>query len=328
MVPGFVSISCSLAAIADLSAPATCWAVGGVVEAWEYWTWWSCFLPPFLYIGPTCFRDRFPFPSRKNRRPYLQSSNMLASNEPPTNLLFDYPGADFIIRSNDTHHFRVPKCYIVNSSPALAELIGKALIPADVADVEPSSLPVVQLPESGAILHSLLTFVFPVTPIIPSTTETTMELLSVAQKYQMSTVLAHIRSIVARESQLSALPETSFYTYALAQKYGLRQEALQAAQIAILNYPMTIEDLDDRLDVVPGASLYELWKYHESVRAILASDLKEFRASGARGTLTGLRCGGFSSSTLISNIPAGLMITSSPSQELLTSSIPLNSTLP
>jgi hypothetical protein len=41
---------------------------------------------------------------------------------------------------------------------------------------------------------------------------------------------------------------------------------------------MTIEDFDNKLDIMPGASLYELWKYHERVRAILASDLTEFRS--------------------------------------------------
>ena len=231
---------------------------------------------------------------------------MFALDKPTTNLLFDYPGADLILRSKDSHHFRVPKCYIVNSSLVLTELIRKALVPPDAAHAEPSSLPVVQLPEGGTILHSLLTFVFPVTPIIPSTTEATIELLFVAQKYQMSSVLAHIRSTIARDSPIPNRPENSLYTYALAQQYGLRQEALQAAQMAISNYPMTIEDLDDKLDVVPGASLYELWKYHERVRAILASDLKEFRESSAGGTLTSLRCGGFSSSTLIPSIPRWL----------------------
>ena len=228
---------------------------------------------------------------------------MLKLDKSSTTLLFDFPGVDLILRSNDSCQFRVLKCYIVNSSPVLAELIQKALPPPNVARVEPSSLPVIRLPESGAILHSLLTFVFPVTPIIPSTTEGTMELLSVAQKYHMDSTLTNIRSIIARESPLSARPETSFYIYALAQQYGLRQEVLQAARITISNYPITIENLDDKLDIFQGSSLYELWKYHERVRAILASDLKEFRASGARGALTGLRCGRFSSPPLISDIP-------------------------
>jgi hypothetical protein len=41
-----------------------------------------------------------------------------------------------------------------------------------------------------------------------------------------------------------------------------------------------------------GTSLHELWKYYEGVRAILASDLTEFRESTASGKqeaiLTGL----------------------------------------
>jgi hypothetical protein len=53
----------------------------------------------------------------------------------------------------------------------------------------------------------------------------------------------------------------ALHIYALAQKYGLRLEALQTAR-TILNYPMTIEDFDDKLDIISGASLYELWKYH------------------------------------------------------------------
>jgi len=47
--------------------------------------------------------------------------------------------------------------------------------------------------------HNLLTFLFPVTPLVPSTAENAMELLSVAQKYQMGSVLAHIRLSIARQ---------------------------------------------------------------------------------------------------------------------------------
>ena len=61
---------------------------------------------------------------------------------------------------------------------------------------------------------------------------------------------------------------------------------------------MTIEGFDNKLDIMPGASLYELWRYHERVRAILASDLAEFRESGARGTMTGLPCTELSSSQI------------------------------
>jgi len=213
---------------------------------------------------------------------------MLTSNEPLPNLLFEYRGADLILRSHDSHHFRVAKVYILNSSPVLEQLIQKALDPPDNARGE-SSLPVVQLPEGGATLHSLLTFVFPVTPLVPSTTEKVMELLSVAQKYQMVSVQAHIRLIIAQQNPLPTDRDTALCIYSLAQKYGLHREALQAAR-TISEYPINIEDLEDKLDMMPGASLYELWKYYQKVRAILASEFERFRKSGAHGTLTGLNC--------------------------------------
>jgi len=218
---------------------------------------------------------------------------MLTSDKPLGNFLFEYRGADLILRSHDSHHFQVPKVYIINSSPVLEELIQRAL---DDPNDTHGSLLIVQLPESGAILHNLLTFIFPVTPLTPPTTEEAMELLSVAQKYQMVSVLAHIRDRVARHWQnpSSTQLDAALHHYSLAQKYGLRQEALHAAQI-IFKYPMTIED---KLDMVPGASLYELWNYYEKFRAILKLDLTEFKKSGARGTLNGLNCVEFSSSQI------------------------------
>ena len=219
------------------------------------------------------------------------------AEEPLAKVLFDYPGADIILRSQESSIFRVPKIYITNSSSSLGELIRRALDPPRIVNAE-ASLPVVQLPESGEILHSLLTFIFPVTPRILPTPEKTMELLSVAQKYQMETVLTHIRGSIALQNSLPTHLDTALCIYALAQKYGLRPEALQTARAIILKQSMTIEDLDSKLDTMPGTSLYELWKYHERVRAILASDLTEFRMSCAHGTITGLRCAVLSSSKI------------------------------
>jgi hypothetical protein len=220
-----------------------------------------------------------------------------STNEPPTNLLFDHPEADIVLCSQDSCHFRVPKIYIVNSSPILGELIQRALdFPGD-AIFEPS-LPVVQLPESGEILNYLLTFIFPITPLVPSSLEDIMELLSVAQNYQMGTALTHIRGSISRQNSLPTRLEPALRTYALAQKYGLRPEALQTARVIFLKQSVTIEDFGDKLDIMPGTSLYELWKYYERVQAILASNLTKFRTSCARGTLTDLQCTELSSSRI------------------------------
>ena len=215
------------------------------------------------------------------------------TDEPLANVLLNYPGADIILRSQESFIFRVPNIYITNSSSNLGEIIQRALAPPRVANAE-ASLPVVQLPESGDILHSLLTFILPVSPRILLTPEKFMELLSVAQKYQMENVLTHIRGSIALQNAFPSNLDTALCVYDLAQKYGLRLEALQTARVIILKQSMTIEDLDSKLDTMPGTSLYELWMYHENVRATLASDLTEFR----RGTITGLDCAQLSSSKI------------------------------
>jgi hypothetical protein len=228
--------------------------------------------------------------------PLRRQCNLTApsTNERLANLLYNHPSADIILRSQDSYHFRVPKIYIVSCSPILGELIQRTL---DDANAE-TSPPVVQLRESGEILHCLLTFIFPITQLVPFTPEKIMELLSVAQKYQMRTVLAHIRGSIARQNLLPTRLEPALHIYALAQKYGLRQEALQTARTIFLKQSMTIEDFDNKLDIMPGDSLYELWMYHKRVRAILASDLTEFRMSCACGMLKDLRCTELSSSQI------------------------------
>ncbi|KAI9441885.1 hypothetical protein H4582DRAFT_2074060 [Lactarius indigo] len=209
-------------------------------------------------------------------------------SKPPSitdkSLHFDYPGSDIILRSCDSHDFRVPQLYLVNSSPVLRELIKGILNTPDAPNgeeqtEEQSPLPVVKLPESGVILHSLLTFIFPVAPILPSTTERTMELLAVAQKYQMDSLMTYIRAVISRQDPPFILPKTALYVYFLAQKYELHQEALLAAR-STLRLSMTIEDLEDEIGFIPGIYLFELLKYHEKIRNDLGPSLLEFRKLG------------------------------------------------
>ncbi|KAH9053910.1 hypothetical protein EDB87DRAFT_145757 [Lactarius vividus] len=202
---------------------------------------------------------------------------------------FDFPGSDVILRSCDAHSFRVLKLYIANVSPILRELFTSVSNPSDTAHDGEELLPVVKLPEGGDVIFSLLTFIFPPTPILPSTTEKIMELLSVAQKYQMDLVLAHIRGAISLRDPPFIRPETAFYNYFLAQKHELHQEALQAARVT-LRLSLTIEGLEDKLEFMPGAYLHELWKYRERVRTDLKSSLLEFRNSGLPDDVKSLRC--------------------------------------
>jgi hypothetical protein len=100
------------------------------------------------------------------------------------NLLFDYLEANVILHSRDLYKFCMLKIYIIHSSPTLGEKVlifptpqpepTSSTILAE-SDVDPkpavNTLPVVQLSIDTAILFSLLTYIFPVPPILPSTIE-------------------------------------------------------------------------------------------------------------------------------------------------------------
>ena len=54
-----------------------------------------------------------------------------------------------------------------------------------------------------------------------------MELLAVAEKYEMNSVVSHIRGAIARQNPPFLRPDTAFHIYFLAQQHGLRQEAVE-----------------------------------------------------------------------------------------------------
>ena len=191
--------------------------------------------------------------------------------------ILDDPDADIILCSREHHKFRVLKLHVTKVSPVLHDLIQSASTSYTANPTSP--LPSVPLSDSGSILSSLLTFILPMLPVLPSTPGHTIVLLSTAQKYQMDSILNRIRAMVALQTPPLIRRETAFQVYYLARMHGLRQEALQAARTT-LTFPFTFEDLEDELEAIHGIYLYELWKYYQSVRAHLKSDLEAFRATG------------------------------------------------
>ena len=221
------------------------------------------------------------------------------------NLLFDYPEADITLRSHNFYEFRVLKIYIALSSPILGEkvLISPTPQPKPTSstiaaeshiDSGPSANvpPVVQLPIDGAVLSSLLTYIFPVPPVLPSRVGQVMELLSVAQMYKMDVVLTHIRNHIAQQEPPFIREETAFLIYSLSRKHGLRIEALKAARCTLSFSSLTIQDLaeEHKLHMMPGRYLHELWKYHQRVRSNLTIDLREFKKSSALTVLGDSGC--------------------------------------
>ena len=240
------------------------------------------------------------------------SSPVVSLENLKENLLFNLPEADVILRSCDSHDFRVLKNYITHSSPVLGEKLfllhkpqpepGASANPAEsnVEGTTANALGVVQLPVEGAILFSRLTYIFPVPPVLPSTVEKIMALLSVAQMYKMDVVLARIRTHISEQEPPLIREETAFSLYSLAQKHGLRTEALQAARCTLSFSSLTIEDLlkEEKLDIMSGAFLYELWKYHQRVRSNLIFELREFKRSTTLAILGDFSCDFFNNEGL------------------------------
>ena len=209
---------------------------------------------------------------------------------PSVEELFNFPDADIILRSSNSRDFPVLKLYITKSSPVLYKLIQNAsdsVVSAHPAG--PIPLPVINMPESGAILHSLLTFVLPITPVLPPSVEETLELLSVAQKYEMNHVLTHIRGSISLQDPPLICRRNALHVYSLAQKYSLHQEVSQAARLTVRS-TLTVEGLEGNLDVMPGDHLHELWKYHQRLQAKLVSNVVQFKQFSACSTLNGLTC--------------------------------------
>ena len=207
---------------------------------------------------------------------------------------FNYPGSDIVLRSRDSYNFPLPKLNIVICSPVLRKLIESVSNTSDVLngeEREAPSLPIVEIPESKETLYHLLTFIFPVAPVLPPTTEKIMVLLAVAQKYEMDSVVSHIRGAIALQDPPFLCLETAFQVYFLAQQNGLHQEAVQAARVTS-QFPMTIEGLGDELGFpgMTGAYLHELWMYHEQVRRELKPAVHEFRDTGLPGDTMNLFC--------------------------------------
>jgi BTB/POZ domain len=214
--------------------------------------------------------------------------------------ILDDPNADVILCSCDHHKFRVLKLFVTRVSPVLHELIQSAST-SHVANPT-SPLPSAQLSDSGTILSSLLTFILPMLPVLPSTPGHTMILLSTAQKYQMDSILSRIRGMIALQNPPFIRRETAFQVYNLARMHGLHQEALQAARTA-LTFPFTFDDLENELEAIHCIYLHELWKYYQSVQTHLEFDLEAFRATGMPA-LTCPPCG--SESTSIYGTPIWL----------------------
>ena len=175
------------------------------------------------------------------------------------------PDASIIVRSSDKVDFRVHKSVLAMSSPFFKDLLS---LPQPPDDELVEGLPLVQLPEGSGLLNSLISLLYPISPIIPSSYEKVLALLSACQKYDMIPVQSNIRAAI----KLGTFPAApfgmeAFNAYAIANSMGLAPEMENAGDLTRI-HPMTFESLGEGLRSFKGRALCDLINYRNTTTSI------------------------------------------------------------
>ena len=143
------------------------------------------------------------------------------------------------------------------SSPFFEDLLS---LPQPPDDELVDGLPVVQLSEDTGLLNSLVSLLYPISPIIPSSYEKVFALLAACQKYDMALIQSYIRAEIQRGTFPAPVKAEGFSAFALASSMGLVPEMENAARLTF-GSPMTFESLGEELRSFKGRALCDLFHY-------------------------------------------------------------------
>jgi hypothetical protein len=179
------------------------------------------------------------------------------SDPPFVPLRLNVPEANIIVQSSDQATFRVHKSLLAMSSPFFEDLLS---LPQPPDDELVDGLPVVQLSEDAGLLNSLISLLYPIAPIVPSSYEKVFALLAACQKYDMVLIQSNIRAEIQRGTFPAPVEAEGFSAYPVASSMGLVPEMENAARLT-LKYPMTFESLGEGLRSFKGRALCDLFRY-------------------------------------------------------------------
>ena len=172
-----------------------------------------------------------------------------------------------MLRSSDQVNFRVRQSVLAMSSPFFEDLLSLPQPPdGELVD----GLPVVQLSEDASLLGILVSRLYPISSVLPSSYQEVFALLAACQKYDMTSIQSCIRSEVKLGTFPAPLEAESFSAYAMANRMGLIPEMENAARLT-LGYPMTFESLGEALRSFEGRALCDLVSYRKRCRDGLVS---------------------------------------------------------
>lgn len=177
-----------------------------------------------------------------------------------------------MVQSSDLVNFRVNKVVLSVSSPFFADMFS---LPQPPENEVVDGLPVVRLSEDAEILNSLLTRLYPVPSVVPTSYDRALELLSAAQKYDMAGIQSSIRTEIKSWGPVELTGPVAYRAYAISSNAKLLSEMETSARHT-LEFPMTLEYLSNELPFFAGWALRDLFRYRKRCRDGLVSTLQSF----------------------------------------------------
>ncbi len=182
-----------------------------------------------------------------------------SSDPQSVSLCLNIPDANIIVRSSDQVNFRVHKSVFAISSPFFNDLLSLPQPPdGELVD----GLPVIQLSEDAGLLNSLVSLLYPCSPVIPGSYEKVFALLAACQKYDMESIQSNIRAEIKLGRFPAPVEAEAFRACAIAGSLGLVPEMKNAARLT-LGYPVTFESLGEGLRLFKGRTLCDLVRYRK-----------------------------------------------------------------
>jgi hypothetical protein len=145
----------------------------------------------------------------------------------------------------------------------------KMLLSTPSVDEVVDGLPVIRVSEDAQVLNSLLSLLYPVLPVMPSSNDQGFSLLATCQKYEMASIKPPIH--------LSCGPfgTDPFRAYAIASREKLTGEMERAAGYT-LEHPMTFETLGKGLRLFEGWALRDLVRFRKRCRDNVVAFLEPY----------------------------------------------------
>ncbi len=145
------------------------------------------------------------------------------------------------------------------SSPFFNDLLS---LPQPSDDELVDGLPVIQLSEDADLLNSLISLLYPISPVIPGSYGKVFALLAACQKYDMESAQSDIRDEIKLGRFPAPVGAEAFSAYAIANSLGLIPEMENAARLTS-RYPMTFKSLGEGLRLFKGRALCDLVRYRK-----------------------------------------------------------------